>query len=65
MSRENFERLLTEHELAEMTGVALATLRRWRLLGRGPKFLKLGATVRYTPQDVSAWLASRPCGGGQ
>ena len=31
----------------------------------GPKYLKIGAAVRYKPEDISAWLESRPYGGGQ
>ena len=57
--------LLDEHEVAEMLGVSLATIRRWRLLKQGPRYLKLGALCKYRVEDVSAWLESRPCGGGQ
>ena len=28
-----------------------------------PKFLKIGAWVRYRPEDVEEWLDSRPAGG--
>jgi hypothetical protein len=28
-------------------------------------YLKIGASVRYKPEDVVAWLESRPSGGGQ
>ncbi len=55
--------LLTEAEVARITHLSIASIRRWRLLRQGPKFLKLGAAVRYKPEDVSAWLESRPSGG--
>ena len=55
--------LLNESELAEMLGVSLATVRRWRLIRQGPKYIKLGASVRYNPEDVASWLESRPSGG--
>jgi predicted DNA-binding transcriptional regulator AlpA len=29
-----------------------------RLTGRGPKFLKLGRSVRYALEDLEAWLAA-------
>jgi predicted DNA-binding transcriptional regulator AlpA len=58
------EALLTEHQVAEIIGMSLASLRRWRLQRQGPKYLKIGAAVRYPPADVSAWLESRPTGGG-
>jgi predicted DNA-binding transcriptional regulator AlpA len=56
--------LLNEHDLARLTGLSVASVRRWRLLRQGPRFLKIGAAVRYKPKDVSAWLESRPTGGG-
>lgn len=58
------EPLLNEHDVARITGLSLASVRRWRLLKRGPKFVKIGAAVRYKPQDISAWLESQPTGGG-
>jgi predicted DNA-binding transcriptional regulator AlpA len=57
--------LLTEHHVADLTGLSVASVRRWRLLRQGPRYLKLGSAVRYQPEDVSKWLASRPSGGGQ
>ena len=38
---------LTEKEVARQIKVNLASLRRWRLLQRGPRFIKVGALVRY------------------
>ena len=58
------ETLLNEHAVARITGLSVASVRRWRLLRQGPKYLKIGAAVRYKPEDVSAWLESRPTGGG-
>lgn len=57
--------LLNEYQVAEMLGVSVATVRRWRLLKQGPRFLKLGSLCKYRVEDVSAWLDSRPTGGGQ
>ena len=57
------EALLTEHEVARVTGLSVASVRRWRLLRQGPKFLKLNAAVRYRREDLKAWLESRPTGG--
>lgn len=59
------ETLLNEHDVARITGMSVASVRRWRLLRQGPKYLKIGASVRYKPEDISAWLASRPTGGGR
>jgi predicted DNA-binding transcriptional regulator AlpA len=57
------QELLTERDLARVTGLSVASVRRWRLLRQGPKYLKIGAAVRYKPEDISAWLESRPTGG--
>jgi hypothetical protein len=34
-------------------------LRQWRYLGEGPRYLKVGATVRYRVHDVEAWLKAQ------
>lgn len=59
------ENLLNEHDVARLTALSVASVRRWRLLRQGPKFIKIGAAVRYRQADVSAWLQSRPSGGGK
>jgi len=59
------EELVTEHDVARITGLSVASVRRWRLFRRGPKYLKIGAAVRYRPGDISAWIESRPFGGEQ
>jgi predicted DNA-binding transcriptional regulator AlpA len=64
MASTSLETLMTEHDVARVTGLSVASVRRWRLLRQGPKYLKIGAAVRYKPEDISAWLESRPCGGG-
>lgn len=62
--RNTLEELLTEHDVARIIGMSVASVRRWRLLRQGPKYLKLGAACRYRPEDICAWLGSRPSGGG-
>ena len=54
---------MTEDEVAKRLHVSVATLRRWRLLKKGPVFKKKGALVRYRPEDLDFWLASLPTGG--
>jgi predicted DNA-binding transcriptional regulator AlpA len=56
--------LLNEHDVSRITGLSLASVRRWRLLRKGPKFIKISASVRYRASDVAAWLESMPTGGG-
>ena len=47
--------LMTETELAKRLNVSLASVRRWRLERRGPAFVKVGALVRYRPEDLDTW----------
>jgi predicted DNA-binding transcriptional regulator AlpA len=67
-ANNDLETLLNEHDVARIAGLSVASVRRWRLLGQGPKYIKLGAAlraaVRYRSKDISAWLESRPTGGG-
>jgi len=35
------------------------TLRKWRMTGAGPRFVRLGRAVRYRKATVEAFLASR------
>lgn len=55
--------LLTECDVAQRLHVSLASLRRWRLERRGPRFIKVSSLVRYRPEDVEEWLAALPTGG--
>ena len=54
---------LNEKEVAQIYNLSVTTLRKWRLLGRGPRFVKLGRSVRYSAADLAGWLESRPFGG--
>jgi len=55
--------LIGERDVACLIGASVATVRRWRLQRTGPPFRKLGSLVRYCPEELAAWLASRPSGG--
>jgi hypothetical protein len=52
-------RLWDELELAERLDIPRETVAKWRRMGVGPDFLRLGKHVRYSPGDVAAWLATR------
>ena len=58
------EALVNEHEVARLTGLSVASVRRWRLLKTGPRATKIGAAIRYKPEDVRTWLDSMPTIGG-
>ncbi|MBS1824150.1 MAG: helix-turn-helix domain-containing protein [Acidobacteria bacterium] len=58
--------LIHEKMLAQMLGVSVALVRKWRRNGRGPKFLRLdGRSVRYHMDDVKSFLSRCPKGGGE
>ena len=48
--------LLNEHGAAERLALSVNTLRRWRILGRGPQFVKLGAAVRYPAENIERFI---------
>ena len=54
--------LLTQDEAAELLKLSVRTLERLRVSGRGPKFMRLGHSIRYRIDHVEAWLASRVVG---
>lgn len=55
--------LLTEVDVSRVLQVSLATLRKWRVDQRGPRFIKIGSLVRYQLEDLHEWLSSLPTGG--
>jgi predicted DNA-binding transcriptional regulator AlpA len=57
--------LLTEREAAEQLSLSLATLRRRRCEGRPPKWIKIGASVRYRSEDLEAFIQSCTVGRGE
>lgn len=48
---------LTTPEAAAYLNVKPATLCQWRWNGRGPKFCKIGRSVRYIPQHLEEFLS--------
>lgn len=48
-------RHLNQIELAARWNISHRTLERWRWLGQGPKFLKLGGRIAYRLEDVEVF----------
>jgi len=46
---------LTQAALADRWNISPRTLERWRWLGQGPQYLKVGGQVRYRLADVEAY----------
>lgn len=50
---------LTQAEVARRWCLSPRTLERWRWLGQGPAFLKLGGRVAYRLEDIEAFEAAQ------
>ena len=50
---------LSQHELARRLRLSVRTLERWRWLGQGPCFLKVGNRIAYRLEDVERWEEDR------
>lgn len=48
--------VLKEDAAANYVGLSVPTLQKKRSNGDGPRFLKLGRSVRYRLSDLDAWL---------
>ena len=48
--------LLNEIDAARFLGVSARTLQAWRVHGGGPRYSKLGRSVRYRQCDLDAFV---------
>jgi predicted DNA-binding transcriptional regulator AlpA len=54
------DRLMNEHEAAEVLCYSVRALQNWRSRGGGPKFIKVSArSVRYRRRDLLDWIEAR------
>lgn len=49
---------MAEQQAAEYLGVSVHSLRRWRVYGGGPRFLKMGSRVVYPISELDAFQAA-------
>ena len=52
-------RHLHQADLARRWNISPRTLERWRWLGQGPRFLKIGGRVDYRLEDIEAFEAAQ------
>ena len=50
---------LNQIELSRRWSLSPRTLERWRWLGEGPPFIKIGGRVVYRQEDIEAYEAGR------
>lgn len=62
MSDEN--RLLNTRDAAKYLAVSIPTLTRWRSQGLGPRWARLGGSVRYRLADLRAFVEQGLVKGG-
>ena len=57
IANEPISPLLKESEVAQILNLEVATLRRWRWSGHGPRFVKLGGAVRYRATVIETFIS--------
>jgi len=61
-SRERIVRLLRDRDVAELCNASVRTVIDWRNAGKLP-FIRIGRSIRYRPESVTAALARMEKGG--
>ena len=51
--------LLNESSVAKILNCEVKTLQAWRCRGGGPKFIRVGRLIRYSHEDLQAYIHSR------
>jgi predicted DNA-binding transcriptional regulator AlpA len=54
----DFERLLTEKDVADLLQVSRSWLAKARMRGDGPPFVMVGRSIRYTGPGIRQWTRS-------
>jgi hypothetical protein len=61
--RPNLDQLVDTRDFAVMACISETYARQLRVLGGGPRYIKLTTkTVRYRMGDILDWISSRPAG---
>lgn len=48
-----------EKQAAKYLGISVKWMQQARCYGRGPKYIKIGRSIRYNVADLDAYIASR------
>ena len=51
--------LLTTEQAASAYSLSQSTLRKWRCIGEGPRFTRIGRAVRYRRSELDAFVEGR------
>jgi excisionase family DNA binding protein len=52
------DHLLTVEETAEFLRCSTDSLNKWRISGRGPRFVRVGRRVRYRAADLADFISA-------
>jgi hypothetical protein len=53
---------LSENQAADFLGASVRTLQAWRVRGGGPRYLKIGRSVRYQRRELMAFQKAHTVG---
>ena len=53
------KKMISAKELAVRWGISIKTLRKWRSLGKGPRFYKISGHASYKVEDIEEFEESR------
>ena len=53
---DNIMKLIDEKQAAAWLGCTVSAMRKWRLLGRGPAYCRIGRLIRYNETDLIAFM---------
>jgi hypothetical protein len=51
--------LFAEQQAAQILRVTVKALQKWRVMGTGPRFVKMGRLVRYTEDALEEFVQQR------
>lgn len=61
---EHVDRLLTQKEVVDWTGMSPAWFEMARFKGTGIPYVKIGRAVRYRTSDIQKWINDHIVGTG-
>jgi len=53
------EQMIRSPKVARLIGITPGTLRAWRVIGKGPRYIKMGSSVFYKESEINAWIEER------
>jgi len=59
MAAQQYDKLLTQQEVATWTGMSIAWFEQSRFKGTGIPYVKIGKSVRYRTSDVQNFINSK------